>query len=211
MSGYGASVRVKICGVTRPEDALAAAAAGADAIGLVFYPPSPRSLDIEQARQIVAALPPLLTVVGLFVNEPKESVLRTLEQVPIDVLQFHGDESAAYCESFNRPYLKALRVKPGVDTCSAAAEYASARGILLDTWVEGVPGGTGQSFDWQLVSGQFPAPLVLAGGLNAGNVGTAIAQVSPAAVDVSGGVEISPGVKDPAKVQAFIAAARAAE
>lgn len=199
-------VRSKICGITRIEDALIAAEAGADAIGLVFYAKSPRAVSIQQARDIVAALPAFVTTVGLFVNASREELNGVLAGVALDLLQFHGDESPAECESYQRPYIKALRVKPGDDIAQLAAPYAKARGILLDTYVPGVPGGTGAAFDWSLVPSGLPQPVILAGGLSAANVQAAIEQVRPYAVDVSGGVEAGKGIKDAAKIRAFMQA-----
>lgn len=199
-------VRSKICGITRIEDALIAAEAGADAIGLVFYAKSPRSVSIQQARDIVAALPAFVTTVGLFVNASHKELNDVLAGVALDMLQFHGDESPAECESYQRPYIKALRVKPGDDIAQLAAPYAKARGILLDTYVPGVPGGTGAAFDWSLVPSGLPQPVILAGGLSAANVQAAIEQVRPYAVDVSGGVEVGKGIKDAAKIRAFMQA-----
>lgn len=199
-------VRSKICGITRIEDALIAAEAGADAIGLVFYAKSPRAVSIQQARDIVAALPAFVTTVGLFVNASREELNDVLAGVALDLLQFHGDESPAECESYQRPYIKALRVKPGDDIAQLAAPYAKARGILLDTYVPGVPGGTGAAFDWSLVPSGLLQPVILAGGLSAANVQAAIEQVRPYAVDVSGGVEAGKGIKDAAKIRAFMQA-----
>lgn len=199
-------VRSKICGITRIEDALIAAEAGADAIGLVFYAKSPRAVSIQQARDIVAALPAFVTTVGLFVNAGREELNDVLAGVALDLLQFHGDESPAECESYQRPYIKALRVKPGDDIAQLAAPYAKARGILLDTYVPGVPGGTGAAFDWSLVPSGLLQPVILAGGLSAANVQAAIEQVRPYAVDVSGGVEAGKGIKDAAKIRAFMQA-----
>ena len=199
-------VRSKICGITRIEDALIAAEAGADAIGLVFYAKSPRAVSIQQARDIVAALPAFVTTVGLFVNASREELNDVLAGVALDLLQFHGDESPAECESYQRPYIKALRVKPGDDIAQLAAPYAKARGILLDTYVPGIPGGTGAAFDWSLVPRDLPQPVILAGGLSADNVQVAIEQVRPYAVDVSGGVEADKGIKDAAKIRAFMQA-----
>lgn len=199
-------VRSKICGITRIEDALIAAEAGADAIGLVFYAKSPRAVSIQQARDIVAALPAFVTTVGLFVNASREELNDVLAGIALDLLQFHGDESPAECESYQRPYIKALRVKPGDDIAQLAAPYAKARGILLDTYVPGVPGGTGAAFDWGLVPIGLPQPVILAGGLSAANVQAAIEQVRPYAVDVSGGVEAGKGIKDAAKIRAFMQA-----
>ena len=201
-------VRSKICGITRIEDALAAVEAGADAIGLVFYGKSPRAVSIEQAAAILQALPPFVTSVGLFVDMPRDELQQLLQRLPLDLLQFHGDESPADCEGHGRPYIKALRVRPGEDVAAAMAPYAGARGILLDTFVEGVPGGTGASFDWSLVPENAAKPIILAGGLDAGNVATAIRQVRPYAVDVSGGGEASKGIKDAGKIRAFVRAVR---
>lgn len=204
------AVRSKICGITRVEDALAAASAGADAIGLVFYAKSPRAVSVAQAQQIIAALPPFVTTVGLFVDMPRGELQQVLAQVPLDLLQFHGDESVEQCEGYGRPYIKALRVKAGDDIAAQMARYPSASGVLLDTFVEGVPGGTGLAFDWSLVPAELPKPMILAGGLTPDNVATAIAQVRPYAVDISGGVESAKGIKDADKVRAFIRAARGA-
>lgn len=196
--------RVKICGITRTEDALAAAGSGADAIGLVFYPRSPRHVVIEQARQLADVLPPFVTVVGLFVDADAALVREVLKSVALDLLQFHGDETPQYCAQFDKPYLKAVRVKAGVDLLQCASEFGGARGLLLDAHVEGVPGGTGNAFDWALIPGKLPLPLILSGGLDAGNVAAAIEQVRPYAVDVSSGVEANKGIKDAAKIAAFI-------
>ncbi|AMB87625.1 N-(5'-phosphoribosyl)anthranilate isomerase [Pseudomonas agarici] len=202
-------VRSKICGITRIEDALAAVEAGADAIGLVFYAQSPRAVTFQRARAIIAALPPFVTTVGLFVNVSRCELGEILDAVPLDTLQFHGDETREQCEGFHRPYIKALRVKPGDDIAAACRAYPSASAILLDSYVEGVPGGTGEAFDWSLVPQGLSKPIILAGGLDAQNVADAIAQVRPYAVDTSGGVERSKGIKDPAKIKAFIQAVRA--
>ena len=199
-------VRSKICGITRIEDALIAAEAGADAIGLVFYAKSPRAVSIQQARDIVAALPAFVTTVGLFVNASREELSDVLAGVALDLLQFHGDETPAECECYQRPYIKALRVKSGDDIAQLAAPYAKARGILLDTYVPGIPGGTGAAFDWSLVPRDLPQPVILAGGLSADNVQAAIEKVRPYAVDVSGGVEADKGIKDAAKIRAFMQA-----
>jgi phosphoribosylanthranilate isomerase len=204
-------VRSKICGITRVEDALAAVAAGADAIGLVFYAKSPRAVSPEQAAAIVQALPPFVTSVGLFVNMPRDQLQALLRQVPLDLLQFHGDESPADCEGYGRPYIKALRVRPDEDLAATIANYSGARGILLDTFVEGVPGGTGATFDWSLVPSDIAKPIILAGGLEASNVAAAIRQVRPYAVDVSGGVEASKGIKDANKIRVFVQAVHGAQ
>ncbi|WP_145193189.1 MULTISPECIES: phosphoribosylanthranilate isomerase [unclassified Pseudomonas] len=204
------TVRSKICGITRIEDALAAADAGADAIGLVFYAKSPRAVDVRQARAIMAELPPFVTTVGLFVNASRCELNEILEALPLDLLQFHGDETPAECDGYQRPWIKALRVRPGDDLEAACQHYANARGILLDTYVPGVPGGTGEAFDWSLVPQRLSKPIILAGGLSAANVGQAITEVRPFAVDVSGGVEQAKGVKDAAKIAAFVRAVKQA-
>ena len=201
-------IRVKICGITRVEDGLACAQLGADAIGLVFYAPSPRHVSVAQARAIMAALPPFITTVGLFVDADAGEVKAVLTQLPLDLLQFHGNESPEFCQSFGRPYLKAMRVKPGVDLVQYAAQYAQAKGLLLDAHVEGVAGGTGQSFDWNLIPARLPLPVVLSGGLHPDNVTQAIKRVQPAAVDVSSGVEATKGIKDAAKIAAFMQGVR---
>ncbi|SDU88744.1 phosphoribosylanthranilate isomerase [Pseudomonas mucidolens] len=202
------AVRSKICGITRMEDALAAVEAGADAIGFVFYAKSPRAVTAQQARAIIAGLPPFVTTVGLFVNASACELNETLDAVPLDLLQFHGDETPEQCEGYHRPYIKALRVKAGDDIAASCAVYAGASGILLDAYVEGVPGGTGQAFDWSLIPKGLNKPIILAGGLSADNVAQAIAQVRPYAVDVSGGVEQSKGIKDHARIHAFMQAVR---
>lgn len=202
-------VRSKICGITSVADALVAAEAGADAIGLVFYGKSPRAVSIAQAREIIAALPPFVTTVGLFVNASRCEINETLDAVALDVLQFHGDETPADCEGFHRPWYKALRVRAGDDIRAEAARYAGARAVLLDTFVAGVPGGTGEMFDWSLVPADLPKPLILAGGLTPQNVQQAIERVHPFAVDVSGGVELRKGVKDAARVREFVGQVRA--
>lgn len=197
-------VRIKICGITRVEDALAAARAGADAIGLVFHEASPRAVDIQRASLIVKALPPFVTSVGLFVNAEEVRIRQVLERVPLDMLQFHGDEPDDFCRRFERPYLKAVRVRPGVDLDSLAGNWPGASGILLDSYKPGVPGGTGETFDWGLIPAQRNWNLVLAGGLSPGNVREAVDLTQPWAVDVSGGVEAAKGIKDVSKINAFI-------
>jgi phosphoribosylanthranilate isomerase len=199
-----ARTRIKICGITREEDLRAAASCGADAIGLVFYEKSPRHVSVQQAVQLAHAVPPFVTVVGLFVNPTVDYVREVLAKVPLDVLQFHGEETPEFCAQFGRPYLKAIRVKAGVDLVQCASRYASAQGLLLDAFVEGMQGGTGESFDWALIPHGLALPVILSGGLNAGNVAAAIRQVRPYAVDVSSGVEAAKGIKDAAKVAAFI-------
>lgn len=200
--------RVKICGITRAEDALTAVEAGADAIGLVFYPGSKRAVDTIRAREIVHGLPPFVSRVGLFVNERRDYIESVIEEVGLDLIQFHGDESPSECQGYSRPYIKALRVYSGLDIETISASYREASGILLDTHVSGVAGGTGRVFDWGLVPGAMKSPLILAGGLNPANVYDAIQKVHPYAVDVSGGVESGPGIKDHDKVYAFIKAVR---
>lgn len=195
--------RVKICGITRAQDAVEAARLGADAIGLVFYAPSPRAVNIAQAEAICAALPPFVTAVGLFVNADEAQVRAVLDAVPLGLLQFHGDERPTECDRYGRPYLKALRMAPDLDVAAAARPYESATGILLDAWQPDVPGGTGQRFDWTRIPA-LDKPLVLAGGLTPDNVAEAIHTVRPWAVDVSGGVEADKGIKDPARMAAFI-------
>ncbi len=196
--------RVKICGITRAQDAQAVARSGADALGLVFYERSTRHVGVQQAAQLAAAIPPFVTVVGLFVNPSEDEVRNVLRRVPLDVLQFHGEEEPEFCMRFNRPYIKAIRVKAGVDLLQCASRYSSAQGLLLDAYIEGTRGGTGESFDWSLIPQGLPLPVILSGGLHAGNLAEAIRQVRPYAVDVSSGVEAAKGVKDVAKVAAFI-------
>lgn len=202
--------RVKICGITRANDLQAALGAGVDAVGFVFYPPSPRCLRDDAATEIARLVPPFVSRVGLFVNAEPGDVRATLGAVPLDLLQFHGEEEAAYCEQFGLPYLKAARVRPGLDLLEFARAYPSARGLLLDAWVEAY-GGIGQSFDWSLIPAGLSLPVVLSGGLHAGNVAQAVAKVQPWAVDVSSGVEVAKGVKDADKIAAFMAAVRTAD
>ncbi len=199
-----ARTRVKICGITRPQDARAAAALGADAVGLVFWPHSPRAVSVAQAREVVAALPPFVTTVGLFVDATPDELDAVLAAVPLDLLQFHGDEPPAACRAAGRPYLKAVRMRPGVALDRVAETYADAAGLLVDAYVDGVPGGTGATFDWDALPAGRTWPLVLAGGLAAGNVAEAIRRVRPWGVDVSGGVEAAKGIKDAAKMAAFM-------
>ena len=202
------AVRVKICGITRLEDALFAARAGADALGFVFYDKSPRHVSARDAAAICVALPPFVGSVGLFVDAPADYVRSTLQSVPLDLLQFHGDESPAYCAQFGKPYLKAVRVHAATDLLKYAADFAAARGILLDAYVPGIPGGTGEAFDWELIPANFPRPVVLSGGLTPANVADAVRQTRPWAVDVSSGVESAKGIKDCDKVALFIANAK---
>ena len=202
--------RIKICGLTREADVDAAVAAGADAIGFVFYPPSPRYVAPEHAVALVRRIPPFVDVVGLFVNAEPAAVQEVCASVPLNLLQFHGDEDADYCRQFSRPYLRAARVRPGLDLVEFAGSFPDARGLLLDAFVEGYGGG-GHVFDWTLIPPALPGYLVLSGGLNAGNVGAAIERVRPDAVDVSSGVESDKGIKDHAKIAAFVAAVRKAD
>jgi len=196
--------RVKICGITRVEDAQAAVAAGADAIGLVFVEASPRYVSAARAHTIAAALPPFVTVVGLFVDAPAARVREVLGQVPLDLLQFHGSETPEDCQQFGRPYIRAVRMAPGVDLASESRRYTQAAGLLLDAYDPQVAGGTGATFDWTRVPRDLNKPVILAGGLTPENVARAIQAVRPYAVDVSSGVEQSKGIKDAAKIAAFI-------
>ena len=205
------STRVKICGITREEDVDAAVDSGADAIGLVFYADSPRAVAIDQAKRLAHRVPPFVTLVGLFVDAEADEINNVLQNVPLDLLQFHGEESPDFCAQFSRPWIKALRMRPELSLTESCRMYAEARGILLDTFKEGVAGGTGEVFDWSLAGQALPLPVVLAGGLNSGNVAQAIQSVAPAAVDVSGGVESSPGIKSADKIREFIAAVKAVE
>ena len=196
--------RVKICGITSPVDGIAAAQSGADAIGLVFYPPSPRALSTVIAREIVDSLPRFVTTVGLFVDMPQAEIDEILAAVPLDMLQFHGSEDPLFCASFDKPWMKAVRMSPEVDLLKEEERYFAASALLVDAYKKGVPGGTGQSFDWGRVPVGLQKPIVLAGGLTPENVEQAIKEVSPWAVDVSGGVERAKGVKDLDKVAQFI-------
>lgn len=206
-----AQVRVKICGITREQDASAAAAAGADAIGLVFYPPSPRYLDnLATAKRIALAVGPFVSTVGLFVDPERSWVETVMAQVPLQLLQFHGNETPEFCASFQRPFLKAVRMKPEIDLNRYFDHYHQASGILLDAYQSGVPGGTGTTFDWARVPQNAAKPIVLAGGLTPDNVAAAIAQTRPYAVDLSGGVEDAPGIKKADKIVALLQNAKGA-
>ena len=196
--------RVKICGITRPDDGLAAVTAGADAIGLVFYPPSPRAVTLSQAKDIVNVLPPFVSVVGLLVDMPRAQIDELLRQIRIDRLQFHGHETAADCAGVDRPWIKAVRMREGVDLKRMEREFAGASALLLDAYEAGKPGGTGSRFDWQRIPPDMAPRIILAGGLTPDNIEAAVRQVRPYAVDVSGGVEQSKGVKDAGKIRAFI-------
>jgi phosphoribosylanthranilate isomerase len=205
------TTRIKICGITRPEDAEQAAKLGADAIGLVFYGPSPRNVSIEQACAVLDVLPPFVTSVGLFVNASADDINTVLEDANLDLLQFHGDESPEFCASFERPWIKAIRMAKGVDLHAEAERYSESSGLLLDAYHPALPGGTGESFDWTRIPADLSATVILAGGLTAKNVGEAIATVHPYAVDVSGGVEAEKGIKDWGKMADFVAAVRAVD
>lgn len=195
--------RIKICGITREADFDACIEVGVDALGFVFYAGSPRCISAARVAELLRRLPPFVAGVGLFVNPAPAEVEAVLAAAPIDLLQFHGDEPEAFCASFGRPYLKAARVRPGFDLVQFAAAYPSARGILCDAFVEGYGGG-GKTFDWALVPAGLPKPLVLSGGLSPDNVGEGIRRLRPFAVDVSSGVEAAKGIKDSAKIAAFI-------
>lgn len=199
-----ARTRIKICGLKSPELARATVEAGADAIGLVFYPKSPRNISPEQAAEIVGALPAFSSSVGLFVDADPAFVRKVLSVAPLDLLQFHGDESPEYCRSFGRPYVKAVRVRPDLDLVEYAGRFSDSRGLLCDAYHPDAPGGTGQQFDWELLPADLPLPLILSGGLTPENVGQAIKVTHPWAVDVSSGVESSKGIKDIDLVKAFI-------
>jgi len=197
-------VRAKICGITRVEDAISAVDSGADAIGLVFYAPSPRNVTIEQAAEIAGRIPAFVTVVGLFVNAEPDFVREVVSRVKLDLLQFHGDETPQQCASYGLPFIKAIRVKSDTNLVQCAKDFSASKALLLDTFTDGVAGGTGHVFDWSLIPTSLGKPVILAGGLNAQNVAQAISQVKPYAVDVSGGVEISKGIKDAAKIASFM-------
>lgn len=213
------ATRIKICGITRIDDGLAAARAGADAIGLVFWNGTPRKVAREQARAIALAMPPFVTLAGLFVDPSADEVRAAMDAVPLDVLQFHGHEPAAFCRAFGRPYLKAIAVDDEGDLLESLSPYDDAAGLLFDAPPSlGRPGGTGRTFDWSRLPATLPRPLILSGGLNAGNVGAAIRRLKPWAVDVSSGVEAIgadgaplPGIKDAARIAAFVEEVRHAD
>lgn len=196
--------RIKICGITRVEDGLAAVHLGADAIGLVFVDQSPRRITLEQAVAIARALPPFVATVALFVNPEPDRVRAVETSLRPSLMQFHGEESAEFCRAFSTPYLKGIRVRPETDLLQCASDFAEAAGLLLDAYAPGAHGGTGHSFDWSLIPPALPLPVILAGGLHAGNVAEAVRRVRPWAVDVSSGVEASKGIKDADKMAAFI-------
>jgi len=214
------AVRVKICGITRLQDLHDACLSGADALGFVFYEKSPRNVSVETAAALVRKLPPFVQSVGLFVNAEPAFIESALQAVPLDLLQFHGDETPAECARFGRPYIKAVRVNRDTDLLKYAADFDSARGLLLDAWVPGVPGGTGERFDWSLIPPNLPKPVILSGGLTPDNVAEAVQRVRPWAVDVSSGVEATmlingvavtaKGIKDAHKIAQFIAKAKEA-
>lgn len=196
--------RVKICGITSVKDALTVVQHGADAIGLVFYAKSPRNVSVAQAAEIVARLPAFVSAVGLFVDAAPEEIRAVLAKIKLDLLQFHGDETPEQCRQYGLPYMKAVRVQADTNLLQCAADYGDAKALLLDAYAEGIAGGTGHVFDWNLIPTDLPQNIVLAGGLNASNVGAAIRQVCPYAVDVSGGVEREKGIKDADKIAAFM-------
>lgn len=204
-------VRIKVCGVTSLQDASKVAKSGADAMGMVFYGPSPRHIDdLSLARDIALVAGPFVSVVGLFVDPAPSYISSVLSSVPLNLIQFHGGETEEFCRGYDRPYLKAIRMKPGLDVENEVSHYPSASGILLDAYVKGVPGGTGTRFEWDRIPKDLTKPIILAGGLSPENVREAIHVANPYAVDVSGGIEQSPGVKDPAKIMSFVASVQAA-
>ena len=196
--------KVKICGFTDPDNARDASIAGVDAVGLVFYDKSPRNVDVQKAQEIIDALPPFVNRVGLFVNANPSFVDEILCEVPLDTLQFHGDESLLDCTQYQMPFIKSLRVRPDTNVVQVAEQFSSASAILLDSFNPSSFGGTGEAFDWSLACVDISLPIILAGGLNSDNVSSAIRQVRPYAVDASSGVESAPGVKDIDKIEAFI-------
>ncbi|HEY6281688.1 MAG TPA: phosphoribosylanthranilate isomerase [Burkholderiales bacterium] len=202
------ATRIKICGITRGQDAVTAAELGAHAVGLMFYEDSPRFVSVDQANKVIGVLPPFVTRVGVFVNPVEQQVHSILGALCLDLLQFHGDETPQFCARFGLPYIKAVRVRKGMDLLQYASRYHDAKGLLLDAHSEGAYGGTGDAFDWSLIPGNLPLPIILSGGLNAANVARAIRQVRPWAVDVSSGVESAKGIKDAAKIAAFITETR---
>ncbi len=204
------AVKVKICGITSVTDAENAVAAGADALGLVFYSSSPRAVSIDDASQIVSAVGPFTTLVGLFVNAGADEIASVLAATPLNLLQFHGDEDAEFCDAVGRPYIKAIRMKPGMDVRLEIARFPNARGILLDAWNPQQYGGTGKIFDWSEVPTDINRPIIVAGGLTPDNVASAVAATNPYAVDVSGGVELSPGRKAADLVRQFVSSAKSA-
>ena len=203
-----ARTRVKICGLTRASDLEAAVTAGVDAVGFVLYSASPRAVTVEQAARLCSALPPFVTAVGLFVDASAAAIRETLDRVPLDLIQFHGGEEADFCAQFGRRWIKALRMRPGIDLAAERARFAAADGLLLDAYEPGRAGGTGQRFDWDLIPADIAPEILLAGGLAPSNVADAIQQVGPYGVDVSGGVEAAKGIKDPELIFAFMQGVR---
>ncbi len=203
--------RVKICGITNTQDAMLAVEQGADALGFVFYPPSPRHVSMDLAAGIIAELPPFVTTVGLFVNAEREEIACAIELAKIDLIQFHGNESADYCATHGRPWIKAIRMRDDVDLEQAAMDYTDASALLLDAYTPGIPGGTGESFDWDRIPAELSRKIILAGGLTPDNVTEAICRSRPYAVDVSGGVEASKGIKDAHKMVRFMRGVRVAK
>lgn len=198
------SVRVKVCGITRCEDAMSAVKAGVDAIGFVFWPPSSRYINTDSAYSIACRVPSFVTVVGVYVDPDVSWVEQTIKTVKLNLLQFHGNESPEFCAQFSVPYIKAIRIKEDTDLLQYAQQYKTAKGLLVDTYTPGIPGGTGHTFDWNLIPQQLPLPLILSGGLNPQNVSNAIRETRPWAVDVSSGVEVSKGIKNEEKIFAFM-------
>ncbi len=203
--------QIKICGFTNAEDAQFACSSGVDAIGLVFYPPSSRNIEVHKAADVVASLPPFVTITGLFLNAERSLIEKVLERVPLGLLQFHGTESPEFCQSFNRPYIKSVAMKSERDVVAYTRQFESARGFLLDSNSAGSAGGSGESFDWSVIPSELPAPLILAGGLDCYNVAEAVTQTRPVAVDVSSSVESAKGIKDQALMQQFIQSVRAVD
>lgn len=200
--------RIKFCGLTRRQDVATAVAMGVDAIGFVMWPDSKRAISVEQLAELAADVPAFVARVGLFVDQPEDTIAACLPY--LDLLQFHGDEPAEVCERYDRPWIKALRMRDGLDLAAAAKRYGNASGLLLDAYRPGVPGGTGDTFDWSRIPASLAKPVILAGGLVADNAGTAVHRVAPYALDVSGGIESAPGIKDATRMQAFVNAVRAA-
>lgn len=205
------ATRVKICGITREQDAFSAVEHGADALGFVFYAPSPRHVSVHRAAAIVRSLPPFVTTVALFVDADADLIDRVVGELGVDLLQFHGQESPEDCARHQRPWIRAIAMRPGMDLLAAQTRFAAGRGLLLDAYRPGLPGGTGETFDWNRIPDVLAPRIVLAGGLDASNVGRAVREVRPFAVDVSGGVEAAKGIKDPDKIKAFIEEVRRAE
>jgi phosphoribosylanthranilate isomerase len=203
--------RVKVCGITRESDALAAAEHGADAIGFIFWRPSPRFLEAERAGAIAALLPPFVTPVCVFVNPTAEEVRAALRRVPSAMLQFHGEEPREFCGQFGCRYIKAVRMRPGLDLIKYTAQYADAAGWLIDAFDESTYGGTGAPFDWNLLPPMPGKPWILSGGLTVSNVGAALRRLRPWGVDVSSGVETAKGIKDAQLIAAFVSGVRDAD